>query len=98
MLTVVRSCEDYPMNERNSSNPQPTRILYLFPDRSSITARNWEQETFWPTYRAAALEVGLDFDVADPEHIIVTDERALWNGKDLDPSSSELTLADRLVC
>lgn len=70
----------------NGVASRPTRILYLFPDRSSASARRWEQEEFWPVYREAADAVGLDFDVADPEHVVLTDGEARWNGDALDPA------------
>jgi glutathione synthase/RimK-type ligase-like ATP-grasp enzyme len=61
------------------------RILYLFPDRSSDTLRRWEAEVFWPDYREAADRVGLDFDVAAPDHIVIARRTAYWNGEELSP-------------
>jgi hypothetical protein len=61
------------------------RILYLFPDRSSRAAAAWEHERFWPVYRKAAADAGLDFDVATPEHIVLNGRRAYWSGEELRP-------------
>ncbi|MEU6020286.1 RimK family alpha-L-glutamate ligase [Micromonospora sp. NPDC048871] len=62
------------------------RILYLFPDRSSAQARRWEHEEFWPTYRRAAAEAGMDFAVADPEHVLIAGDTAYWRDEPLDPA------------
>lgn len=61
------------------------RILYLFPDRGSSRDRAWEQDYFWPVYQRAADEVGLDFGVANPEHVIMRGREAYWNGEPLRP-------------
>lgn len=61
------------------------RILYVFPDRSSRAAAEWERSAFWPVYRRAAEEAGLDFGVANPEHIVLSGREAYWNGEPLFP-------------
>ncbi|RKN04520.1 hypothetical protein D7319_28210 [Streptomyces radicis] len=59
------------------------RILYIFPDRGSRAAGEWERDEFWPVYLRAADEVGLGFGVANPEHIVLAGGKALWNGEPL---------------
>ena len=61
------------------------RILYLFPDRGSAADATWEREAFWPVYRHAADEAGLDFGVANPEHIVLAGARAYWRDERLRP-------------
>lgn len=64
---------------------QRKRILYIFPDRSSQISGAWERDTFWPVYERAAEEAGLDFDVANPEHIVMRGRDAYLNGERLLP-------------
>lgn len=41
---------------------------------------------FWPQYRKAAETVGMDFDVAAPEHLLLTDDQAHWRDERLFPA------------
>lgn len=61
------------------------RILYLFPDRSSATLATWERDEFWPVYERVANANGLDFAVAVPEHVVLRDGAAYWQGERLRP-------------
>lgn len=61
------------------------RIFYVFPERGSAMDSAWERDVFWPAYQAAAENVGMDFAVASPEHVILTDEEAYWRDERLLP-------------
>jgi glutathione synthase/RimK-type ligase-like ATP-grasp enzyme len=62
------------------------RVLYLFPDRSSATDFAWEHDVFWPAYRSAAEEVGMELAVATPEHIVLAERKTYWRDEQLFPS------------
>jgi glutathione synthase/RimK-type ligase-like ATP-grasp enzyme len=61
------------------------RVFYLFPDRSSATLAAWERDVFWPVYERMAHAIGLDFAVAVPEHVLLRDGAAYWQGERLRP-------------
>ncbi|MFC4628734.1 hypothetical protein ACFO6V_10850 [Promicromonospora alba] len=61
------------------------RILFVLPDRGSAQDRDWENTTFWPVYRAAALRAGFDLDIVVPEHIQFAEGEARWRGESLLP-------------
>ncbi|MEV0328169.1 hypothetical protein CA850_14400 [Micromonospora echinospora] len=61
------------------------RILYLFPDRSSELLRAYEEQEFWPDYAAGAARAGLDFVVAPPDHVAISDGVAYYRDDALSP-------------
>lgn len=62
------------------------RILYIFPDRDSEMEYIWERDAFWPDYRRQAEQVGMDFGVANPEHIMIAGREAFWKQEPLHPA------------
>lgn len=78
------------MASDRASDGARKRVLYLFPDRSSRAAQEWERTVFWPVYRTAAEDCGLDFDVVNPEHVVLAGGDAYANGERLLPKQDIL--------
>ncbi|GAB3227391.1 hypothetical protein GCM10027447_18450 [Glycomyces halotolerans] len=55
----------------------------------------WEREVFWPEYRKAAEAVGMDFDVAAPEHLLMADGQAHWRSERLFPARDIIVYSPR---